>query len=124
MTETSLPLQRLHDQLAESFASQIASELVGVVLDPGKNTCEIQSDTWTLHVEGWPIDLAFVALDEDPATEADRVRALNDTLGHKAISSLKDADLHLEGALSTALHASKDAISISLGALLQDGGSA
>lgn len=124
MTETSLPLQRLHDQLAESFASQIASESVGVVLDPDKNTCEIQSDTWTLHVEGWPIKLAFVALDEDPATEADRVRALNDTLGNKAIGSLKDADLHLEGALSTALQASKDAISISLGELLRGLGSA
>lgn len=115
MNGNDLPPQQLHGRLAESFRSLIEKGTVDLVLDPENDTCELQADAWTLHIAGWPIDLAFVALDDDPATDGERIRTLTATLGPQIISSLKDADDHLEGVLL----ASKDALSISLGSLVQ-----
>jgi len=119
MNGDDLPPQQLHGRLAESFRSLIEKGTVDLVLDPENDTCELQADAWTLHIAGWPINLAFVALDDDPATDGERIRTLTATLGPQIIRSLKDADDHLEGVLSAVLLASKDALSISLGSLVQ-----
>jgi len=119
MNGDDLPPQQLHGRLAESFRSPIEKGTVDLVLDPENDTCELQADAWTLHIAGWPINLAFVALDDDPATDGERIRTLTATLGPQIIRSLKDADDHLEGVLSAVLLASKDALSISLGSLVQ-----
>lgn len=119
MTGLDLPQHPLQEVLATSFSNLIESGLVDLVPDPETDVVELQADEWTLHIAGWPIQSAFVALDEDPPTTAERLSALNAALRPQDLGSLRDADERLEGALTEALVGSSDSLSVSLGQLLR-----
>ncbi len=119
MTGIDLSQHPLTDTLAHSFAGLIEGGTVDLVPDPEIDAIEIQADEWTLHIEGWPVQQAFVALDEDPPNDTERLRALNATLGSEVLAALRDADQRLERMVSTALAGSNDPLSANLATLLQ-----
>ncbi|MGI8405568.1 MAG: hypothetical protein ACR2OE_12550 [Thermomicrobiales bacterium] len=119
MTGLDMPQHPLQELLATSFSNLIESGSVDLVPDPENDVVELQADEWTLHIAGWPIQLAFVALDEDPPIAAERLSMLNAALGPQDLGALQDADERLEGTLTKALLGSSDPLSVCLGQLLR-----
>lgn len=119
MTGIDVPQHPLQELFTTSFSDLIESGVVDIVPDPENGVVELQADEWTLHVEGWPIQLAFIALDEDLPTASERMGVLNAALGPQDLGALRDADERLEGTLTKALLGSSDPLSVCLGQLLR-----
>ncbi len=113
------PLARL---LQAAFAEQIASGEIDVVATPEDNAVEIQADDWTLVLEEWPLVRAWLALDESPASEAERSMALDAAIAPTELAALRAADRQLEGRLTAALVDSGDDLSQALASRLVDAG--
>ena len=104
--------------LSDAFAPQLESGEVDIVASGGGTDVDIQSDDWTLHLEGWPVTLAFIALDEEPATPDQRKVALDAALDSQHMAALRTANLVLDRTLVTALLASGDELSAVLAAAI------
>jgi len=120
MTTPEYPDHPLLTPLAAAFAALIDNGVVDVVREDD-DSIEIQADEWTIHLEGWPIHLAFVALDEDPDSEDEQIRALTAALGPRDLAALREADEQVEGAILDALAASRDPLSQTLSRWLRAG---
>jgi len=122
MTSLDAPEHPLQEILSTSFADLIERGAVELVLLTGEDAIEVQADEWTLHIGGWPIRLAFIALDDEPGTDEERAGALNAALGPQDLASLRDTDAGLDEQLSDALRASRDPLSVALAAILRGDG--
>lgn len=110
----------LVEVLNVAFAALIDHGDLDVVVMPEADEFEVQGDHWTLHLEGWPLSVAWIALDETPSSQAERLAALDAALGSKELAALRDADRQLEGALTAALLDSGDGLSQALTLVLWD----
>lgn len=106
--------------LQVAFADLIERGDVDVVMVPQANELEVQADAWTLHLEGWPVSMAWIALDETPSSHTEQVAALDATLGSPELSALRHADRQLDGALAHALIDSGDDLSQALASVIGD----
>lgn len=84
---------------------------VSLVAMPGDGEFEVQSDSWTLHLEGWPVAMAFIALDEEPVSLAERQAALDAALDPRHLSALRRTNDLLDSAIAAALEDSGDELS-------------
>lgn len=114
------PPEPLLAALRGAFAAALKSGEVDVVDNTTAGEVEILADDWTLHLEGWPLTTAWFALDDDPISPAEQRATLAAALSRGGLAALRDADARLAGALTTALAASGDSLSISLVALLHE----
>ena len=97
--------------LEEAFAAQLENGEVDLV-DLGQNQeFEIQADEWTLHLEGWPVTVAFIALDDEPSTVNERKSALDAALDNQSMAGLRQANRLLNDAIAAALEDSGDELS-------------
>jgi hypothetical protein len=117
MTSERAPLL---DALREAFTTSLTSGEVDVVEDAAAGEVEVIADDWTLHLEGWPLTAAWFALDDDPASPAEQRAALSAALSRGGLPALRDADDRLDGALTSALASSGDALSVTLTTLLRE----
>jgi len=108
------PGHPLTEALATAFAAQLEQGDVDLVESRQSREIEIQSDEWTLHLEGWPVTLAFIALDDEPVTLQDRQAALDAALDTEHIASLRLANRLLDNAIAAALEDSGDELSATL----------
>ncbi|MBA2247209.1 MAG: hypothetical protein H0W23_03700, partial [Chloroflexia bacterium] len=83
---------------------------------------DVQADDWTLHLEGWPIATAWIAIEQEPESAAAQQAALATTFGHRELAALRNADRRLEGALVARLRTSGDELSARLADLLAQPG--
>ncbi len=104
-----------------AFADLIERGDVDVVVMPEANEFEVQGDDWTLHLEGWPVNVAWIALDETPVSHGEQMAALDATLGSAEMAALRDADRQLQGRLTDGLADSGDGLSQALALVLGDG---
>lgn len=104
--------------LRAAFEAQLESGEVDLVVDLDLCEFDIQADDWTLHMEGWPMSLAFVALDDEPATEREREAALDAALDSQHMAALRDVNRHLDDGLRAALIESGDELSAGLAAAI------
>lgn len=104
--------------LQEAFRELIDGQLVDLVTGEAEDAIEMQADEWTLHLSGWPVQSAWVALDEEPSGEQERLLAVDAALAEEEVSALRDADHRLDGALVTALRGSHDPVSMALADVL------
>lgn len=104
--------------LRDAFAPQLESGEVDLVIESGQSGFEIQADEWTLHLEGWPVSAAFIALDEEPVAVAERKVALDAALDNQHLAALRQANASLHNALSAALENSGDMLSALLADLI------
>ena len=118
MAGLDIPVHPLVDVFNEQFASLIETGAVDVVLDAEEDAVEIQSDEWTLHLDGWPIRSAFVALDSITDTEAEHRLALSAALGPRDIAALTASNDALDGDIARSLIDSGDGLSRSLAAII------
>jgi hypothetical protein len=106
--------------LRDAFTTSLTSGEVDVVEDAAAGEVEVIADDWTLHLEGWPLTAAWFALDDDPASPAEQRAALSAALSRGGLPALRDADARLDGALTSALASSGDALSVTLTMLLRE----
>lgn len=118
MASLDIPGNPLVEALALAFAVLIDSGEVDLLATPDSDETEVQADAWTLHVEGWPLTTAWIAIDQDPVSPAEQRAALFGMFGHRELAALHDADRRLEGKLLRCLRASGDQLSIRLTELL------
>jgi hypothetical protein len=114
MPTLDAPGHPLHEALSQAFASQLERGDVDLVNMPDARVVEIQSDEWTLHLQGWPVTLAFLALDDEPTTLEDRQAALDAALDAEHIAALRHANRLLDNAIAAALDDSGDELSATL----------
>lgn len=101
-----------------AFAHLIEHGDADVAVMPEADEFEVQGDDWTLHLEGWPLRITWIALDEGPSSQAERLAALDAALGSTELAAFRDADRRLQGALIAALADSGDGLSQSLAVVL------
>ena len=113
------------DALQLAFAALIETGEINLATPPdaGKDETEVQADDWTLHLEGWPITIAWIAVDQEPDSAAEQRAVLDATFDHRSREALRDADRRLEGALVARLRTSGDELSARLADLLAEPGS-
>jgi hypothetical protein len=104
--------------LAEAFAAQLESGEVDLMELRDSQEFEIQADDWTLHLAGWPVTVAFIALDEEPHSLAERQIALDAALDTQHMAGLRHANLLLDDAIVAALVDSGDELSALLASAL------
>lgn len=100
--------------LRDAFAAQIEVGAVDLVITDQESIFEVQSDEWTLRIEGWPIMSAFIALDHEPSSLAARRAALDAALNPQHLAGLRRMNCLLNNALATALEDSGDQLSVLL----------
>lgn len=116
----ALDRDRLEAALREGFAPLIARHEVDLVSAPAEDEAaiELQADAWTLHCDGWPLATAWLALDAEPESEDQRRETLVSMFGHGELPAFQATDALTGHALSAALRASGDALSLTLAELV------
>lgn len=125
MTMTSLdaPDHPLIEALRAAFDALIEIGRVDIARPGAGNEVEIQADEWTLHFEGWPLVVAWIALDEEPTGTNARIAAVDAALGAREIAAMREVNARLDGGLAAALQASGDELSVVLAAAIVESGS-
>jgi hypothetical protein len=72
---------------------------------------DVATDDWSLHIEGWPDGVAFLAIDDEPDDPAQYTAARRAVMPAEVEQALAAADREVGGALSRALAASGDPFS-------------
>lgn len=108
--------------LQEAFSGLVAEGAVDIVVveeDAEQDACEVQADDWTLHIEGWPVSTAWVALDLDVTSPEEFRSALESVLSEEDLQALTVLDEALAGDVARSLAESGDDISVALAALIE-----
>ena len=112
----------LLDALQEAFGQHVDDGLVDLVpdeTDDGQDKFEVQSDDWTLVVEGWPLTSAWLAIENDPDAPEQLRPALEATFSDPDLEALTALDEALGGDLVTMLTESQDDLSMALAAMVR-----
>lgn len=113
--QTPQPLGKI---CASLFAPRIDAEEIDVVEVPDEGAVEIQADEWTLHLQGDPLVLAFVAIENEPEQGDALDQALRDAISPPDLALLRTLNRQLGGELANRLAASGDPLSAALGEML------
>ncbi len=108
--------------LQDAFGTLVAEGAVDIITveeDAEQDAAEVQADDWTLHVEGWPVHEAWIAIDAEPESPELLRTALESALGEADIRALTDLDEAVSGDMSRALTESGDELSMALAAIIQ-----
>lgn len=81
---------------------------------------EIRADSWTLAIDGDPMTVAFLAVDDEPGDPADLDQALKASLEPDDLAALRALDHRWDGTLRIALQQSGDILSMQLATLLAE----
>lgn len=112
------PLTPLGQTCAAHFAPGVDAGEIDVVELPDEGAVEVQADEWTLYLQGDPVALAFIAIEDEPEGADTMQQALRTVLTPDDLSSLRELDAGLGGTLGERLAASGDALSATLAGLL------
>ena len=75
--------------LQDAFGTLIEDNAVDIVPQDEHGTpesWEVQADAWTLVLEGWPLDIAWIAIDEEVADARQAQLALESTLDRRELA--------------------------------------
>lgn len=102
-------------ELAElAFRNLISSQQVEFISDEGD--LHIAGDDWTLVLEGDPVTGALIALEDE---DGDPEEALNKAISNDALTSIRDLNGQLDGALVAILGNSPDILARTLATILE-----
>jgi hypothetical protein len=104
--------------LGHHLASVLAADEFDVVPGDAPGEVEAMTDDWTLHIERWPDGPAFLALDDEPDDPAALGEAIIEVMSAPVVAALAAVDRDVAGALSTALRASADPLSLVLARIM------
>lgn len=115
---TELDRAQLEAALREGFGALIARHEVDLVPDEDSDALELQADAWSLHCDGWPLRSAWLAIDAEPESAERQREALASMFGHGELPAFQAADALTNHALTDALRASGDSLSLTLAELI------
>lgn len=108
--------------LQEAFGALVAEGAVDIVMvedDAEQDAVEVQADEWTLHLEGWPVGTAWIALDADVSSPEEYRSTLEGALSEEDLAALSELDEALAGDIARSLAESGDELSIALAAMVE-----
>src|SRR6185312_3256297 len=119
-----MDLRTISEAIESALSDTLAEDDFNVTVDQDGGEATIEADEWTLQLASVEGALtAFLAIDEEPESEASYPAAVRTALGKGVEDALLDADQELAGALSTALIASGDPFSTAFAGVLRAAGS-
>jgi hypothetical protein len=105
--ESDTSIDRLAAALNAALGSVLDTEEFDIT--PGASgELDVSTDDWTLHLEGWPNGVAWLAIDDEPDDAAHYTAARRKLMSDAVERALAEADRAVEGALTRALAASGD----------------
>ena len=111
-------LARLAASLREAFGELSAAGHVDLVPLDEEEAFEVQSDHWTLYLRGWPLAEAWIALDDEGASDDEHLIAVQHAFGSRELAAFHALDHALAGRFIAALAASPDPLSATLARVL------
>lgn len=115
-----MTIQRMGEAIEEALSEALSEDDFDVTVDEGNSEATVEADEWTLQLTANAGELAgFLAIDDEPETEAEYAAAWRASLGPAVVAALAEADRQLNGALSAALAASGDPLSAAFAAALR-----
>lgn len=106
--------------IEDVFAELIGRGEIDVAPAEEGSGIEIQADQWTLAIEGDPLTVAFLAVDDEPGDPTDLDQALAAAIEPDDLAALRALDHRWEGSLRIALQQSGDMLSMQLATLLAE----
>jgi hypothetical protein len=100
--------------IADALNDVLGADGVDVLPDPSGAFVDIAADGWTLHVEGTPVTVAWLAIDDEPDDPGEIAAARRKAMSTRIDRALADAGKQLNGSLVAALRASRDPLSMDL----------
>lgn len=110
--------------LQNAFAALVEDNVVDIVPQDESgdlDACEVQADAWTLVLEKWPLENAWIAIDDDVTDPKQARMALESTLDRRELEAMMALNAALDGALVTALSESGDILSGTLATMIPAG---
>ncbi|HWV35030.1 MAG TPA: hypothetical protein VNZ55_05310 [Thermomicrobiales bacterium] len=110
--------------LHDAFGDLVEDGIVDIVSgdESGEPAiCEVQADTWTLVLEGWPLESAWIAIDDDVSDVESGRAALESTLDRRELVAMIALDDSLTGSLTNSLRDSGDDLSVALAEMIAAG---
>jgi hypothetical protein len=94
--------------LTAELGGVLAAEDFDVTAGPAEGELAVDADDWTLHLEGRPAGIAWLAIDDEPDSPADYRTARRAVMDETVERALAAVDRQAGGALTRALIASGD----------------
>jgi hypothetical protein len=105
---------RVAEIVAEALRDVLGADGFDVIPGPIGAFVDIAADEWTLQIEGSPLAMAWLSIEDEPEHE-DQISAARRTAMPLAVdAALAEADKQVGGALVTALRASNDPLTLDL----------
>ena len=115
-----MDLRQVCKVIETALGDVLADDDFNVTVDEDGGEATVEADEWTLQLASVEGALtAFLAIDDEPESEASYAAAVRAALGKATEEALGDADRDLNGALATALIASGDPFSAAFAASLR-----
>jgi hypothetical protein len=108
------------EQLATALTTALTTVLdpdefdVALGVDSDSRELDVATDDWTLHLEGWPDTIGWLAVDDEPEDPSHFDTARRTVMPEAVEQALARADVEVGGALSRALAASNDPFTLAL----------
>jgi hypothetical protein len=100
--------------VAEALRDVLGADEFDVIPGPIGTFVDIAADEWTLQIEGSPVAMAWLSLEDEPEQPHELPAARRAVMSIAVDNALAEADKQLGGALVTALRASGDPLSLDL----------
>jgi hypothetical protein len=104
--------------VADALRESIGADAFDLLPDEAGAFVDIAADEWTLRIEGSPVTIAWISIEDEP-DDLDRLAAARRAAMPPDVdNALAVADARLGGALVVALGASRDPLSLDMVASL------
>ena len=115
-----MDLRHVCDTIKTALSDVLAEDDFDVTIDEEGGEAAVEADEWTLQLASVEGALtAFLAIDDEPESDASYPAAVRAALGTAVEGALVDADFELKGALSSALISSGDPFSTAFAAVIR-----
>ena len=102
------------EAIAHALKKVLGEDGFDVLPDGTERFVDIAADEWTLRVEGNPVSVAWLSIEDEPEQESELAAARRAIMPAAVDNALTLADERLGGTLTAALAASHDPLSLDL----------
>jgi hypothetical protein len=109
-------LEQLATALTTALKEVLDPDEFDVALGVASDTRELDlaTDDWTIHLEGWPETVGWLAIDDEPEDSSQFDSARRAVMPESVEQAIAQADREVGGSLSRALATSNDPFTMAL----------
>src|SRR5690349_8446775 len=110
MEQNTASLEEIASALTTALGAVLDEDAFDVALGVSRESRELDvaTDDWTLHFEGWPETIGWLAVDDEPDDKASYDSARRAVMSETVEQALGQADRATGGAITQALQRSND----------------